>query len=471
VISAASLRVTVGSDIKDAIAGLGRVNNAISDTASAFRTGAGAAVGFAAGVLGLQGLGSIADGLNAAIFGMNNTLQGAGIAFRTMLGSGEAAGSMLEQIKQFAKTTPFDLPQVLAGARNILAYGFSVGEVLPLLRDLGNVSAGLDLGAEGISRMTRALGQMRAKGRVLQEDLNQLQEVGVNTNQVFAIMAKNTGKTVPQLKKLQEAGKLDSAGFLTAFQQFSRERFGNLMEEQSKTLVGAMSNIRDSLGQTGADVFLPFFQLVQDGALHLANFLATEEFAAWAAAIKQHVAGATGEFRTLLQTIQNIQAAHGVSTLDAAIVALETRIRELFGEGASNPFHAFIESTKTLFTNLFKYSLQEQIDLFLADLKAIPGRIKNDVLGIAGTLGRDALAAHPVANAAFQGASWLANNANGGTPSTFDPAASRGLLDSAKSVTIGTINVRSQADLDYIAALVGAQEEVSAAASPDAPGQ
>lgn len=46
-----------------------------------------------------------------------------------------------------------------------------------------------------------------------------------------------------------------------------------------------------------------------------------------------------------------------------------------------------------------------------------------------------------------------------------------GVAPAPAPVTIGTINVRSQADLDYIAALVGAQEEVAAAAPPDAPGQ
>lgn len=470
-ISAASLRVTVGSDIKDAIAGLGRVNTAIADTGSAFRAGAGAAVGFAAGVLGLQGLGSIADGLNAAIFGMNNTLQGAAISFTTMLKSGDRANTMLAEIKEFAKTTPFDLPQVLAGAKNLLAYGFSAEQVIPLLRDMGNVSAGLDLGAEGIARITRALGQMRAKGRVQQEDLNQLQEVGVNTNEVFAIMAKNMNTTVPALKRLQAAGKLDSGQFLVAFQQFSRENFGGLMEAQSRTLVGAMSNIRDALGQTGADVFLPFFQLVQDGALHLANFLGTEQFASWAATVKEHVAGATGEFRTLLQTIQNIQEAHGVSTLDAAIVALETRIRELFGEGASNPFHAFIESTKTLFTNLFKYSIQEQIDLFLADLKAIPGRLANDLglTALQNFLGGKGAALPGQGTAGFgQGSGQFPGLPIGNLPGAGTAAFGQG------SVTNNTLNFYAPVgtnELDQIDTLLNAQGEVSNTASPDAPGQ
>ena len=468
-ISAASLRVTVGSDVRDAIAGLGRVDRAVSDTAGAFRQGVGAAVGFAAGVLGLNGLGSVADGLNAAIFGMNNTLQGAGISFTTMLKSGERAGVMLDTIKEFAKTTPFDLPQVLAGAKNLLAYGFSAEQVIPLLRDMGNVSAGLDLGAEGISRITRALGQMRAKGRVTQEDLNQLQEVGINTNAVFAMMAKNMGKTVPQLKKMQEAGKLDSGAFLVAFQQFSQANFGGLMDAQSRTLVGAMSNIRDALGQTGADAFLPFFQLVQDGALRLSTFLSGQEFATWAAAVKTHVGAASQDVRTFLQTVQNISTDHGLSRFDAAIITTENAIKESLGTGWSGAFHGFIDTVK----RLGRYSLQEELDYYRTAIAAVPGRLQQDL----GLTPSGFLAGAGQSNSAMgvgvRAGQWLHGQMNpGGLPGAFDPAAARNAM--ASQTTNNTLNFYGpvgQNELNQIDALLGAQGEVAAMASPDAPGQ
>lgn len=511
----ASLKVVVGSDIKDATAGLNKVNSLVRGAAGFLSTAAASAFGFGAAILGLQAAAGVASALNSAIFGMNSTLQGAHIAFTTLLGSGDAATKMLDDIKQFAKTTPFDLPQVLAGARNLLAYGFAADQVLPLLRDMGNVSSGLDLGAEGISRMTRALGQMKAKGRVLAEDLNQLQEVGVNTNEVFAIMAKRMGTTVPQLKKLQEAGKLPASEFLAAFQVFSQEKFGGLMEAQSKTLVGAMSNIRDALGQAGAQAFGPFFSLVQAGALRIAQFLETERFAGWVATVSSVVgtasakiqefidkvspdaatnienffsgiAEAAGKLPGVLTTIQEnaptIQAAlAGIATAwgfvtAAALAASAAQVAAI----ATNPITLIAAALGLAVALIVKYWAD-----ISAAFETAKTAIWNTIRGLWENLTRffqfvglamGALASGNLQNIARLGTA-LQNMMQGTAPiEAFPQLRGPRFGDDNPGptngpVSIGTINVRSQDDLDYIAALVGAQEEVSAAASPDAPGQ
>lgn len=516
--TATSLKVVVGSDIKDALSGLRKVNGAVGGTVGFFGQAAASALGFGAAILGLNAAAGIATALNGAIFGMNNTLQGAHIAFTQMLGSGEAATEMLEQIKSFAKTTPFDLPQVLAGAKNLLAYGFSAEQVIPLLRDMGNVSAGLDLGAEGISRMTRALGQMKAKGRVQQEDLNQLQEVGVNTNEVFAIMAQRLGKTVPQLKKLQAAGKLDSSQFLEAFQIFSQQKFGGLMEKQSQTLVGAMSNIRDALGQAGSQAFAPFFTMVQAGALRLAEFLGTEQFAGWVSTLTSAVGQAVTAIQGLLdkfgpnpaKTIEDFFTGLGVNaTITSGVVsgAFKTIAPDLAGfkallgglaaawgvvtlaAAAANA--AQIAAIATNPVTIIAVALALAVGLIIrywddivAAFDTAKTAIWNTMRGLWENLTRffqfvglamGALASGNLQNIARLGTA-LQNMTQGTAPieafpqlrgprfGDDNPGATTG------PVTIGTINVRSQDDLDYIAALVGAQEEVAAAAPPDAPG-
>ena len=322
-ITAAALRVTVGAEIRDALSGLRRVNGAVSGTAGFFRQAAASAVGFTAATLGLSALGGIASAVNSAIFGMNNTLQGAEIALTTLLGSADAARTHLAALTQFAKTTPFDLPQLLEANQRLLAYGFAVGDVIPLLNDMGNVAAGLNVGQDGINRMTRALGQMKNAGRVLQEDLNQLQDLGVNTGAVFAVMARQTGKTVPQLKKLQAAGKLDSKQFLAAFQTWSRENFGGMMAAQSRTMVGALSNIRDALGIAGAQAFQPIFTALQTLALRFAQFTETDEFATWVARVRSWSQTAV----TWLQT--NIPRA--IDTAIASWATLQTTIAGVEG--------------------------------------------------------------------------------------------------------------------------------------------
>lgn len=277
----ANLQVLVGADIKGALSGLQRVNSAITGAGAMFQTAAGTAIGFTAAALGLNAVGNVAGAVNGAIFGMNSTLQGAEIAFESMLGSTDAAQNHLAALASFAKSTPFDLPQLITASQRMHAFGFATSGVLPLLTDVGNTAAALNLGAAGVDRISTALGQMKAKGRVQGDELLQLQEAGINTGAIFEILARQTGKTIPELRKLQEAGKLDPDEFIAAFQVFAKQKFGGMMAEQSKTFVGAMSNIRDALSVAGASAFSPLFLAVQRGALAFAAFLDTDQFAGW----------------------------------------------------------------------------------------------------------------------------------------------------------------------------------------------
>jgi len=70
-----------------------------------------AAVGVAAGAAGVMGIKSADD------------YQQARIAFETMLGSADKARVMLTDLSKFAQKTPFELPQLVDGAKQILAYG------------------------------------------------------------------------------------------------------------------------------------------------------------------------------------------------------------------------------------------------------------------------------------------------------------------------------------------------------------
>src|SRR5690348_1137222 len=52
------------------------------------------------------------------------------IAFTTLLGSAAESRNMLANLYQFAASTPFEIPQVLQGARQLMAFGFSSKDVI-----------------------------------------------------------------------------------------------------------------------------------------------------------------------------------------------------------------------------------------------------------------------------------------------------------------------------------------------------
>ena len=167
------------------------------------------------------------------------------IAFTTMLGSAEKADKLLRELADFAKRTPFTLPGVEKGARQLLAMGFEADELIPALGRIGDVIAGLGLNQEGMDRMIFNLGQIKAQGRAMLIDVRQFAKAGVP---IYEELAKAMGVTVEEIGDLVSAGKVGFPEIEQALINMTSEggKFFNLMDAQSKTLVGQINNIKDS---------------------------------------------------------------------------------------------------------------------------------------------------------------------------------------------------------------------------------
>lgn len=344
-ITAAELLITVGSDVAGALGGLLRVDKAVKGTASFLGGAAQSALGFVGGALGLNAVSGIVGGVNDSIFGLNSTLEGSRIALETMLGSSKAAGDQLNRLKQFATATPFELPQLLDANQRLLAFGFSVNDVIPLLTNLGDVAAGLNLGGGGLNRLVTAIGQIKAKGKVQGDELLQLTEAGVPALQ---LLATALGKTTDQTQKLVSAGKVPAGTFLAAFQKFASSRFGGLMEKQSQTFEGAVSNIKDAAGFGLAEAFSPLFELVRELAVDLASFLQTPAFAQFVQTVKSGVASLIQPLGTFLVMVGNIAQAHGLNLFQAALVATQIILDQVFGPNTAQSFNDLITTIQAL---------------------------------------------------------------------------------------------------------------------------
>ena len=241
----------------------------------------------AAVVLGVfQRLAQAFGAAKDAAIGFNASLEQQSIAFETMLGSAERSQAFLMDLQRFAATTPFEFPELVTAAQRMLAMGFSAGQVLPLLTDVGNATAALGTGREGIDRITRALGQMQARLRVSAEEMLQLTEAGIPA---WQILADAIGKSVPETIKLTEKGKIASSVFIKAFQDFSKLKFGDMMARQAQTFDGAMSTIFDSLRFAGSVAFKPIFDRIRDLAIRIAEFVQSDQFGEWATRVSVHV--------------------------------------------------------------------------------------------------------------------------------------------------------------------------------------
>lgn len=165
------------------------------------------------------------------------------VAFRTMLGSASEADALLEQLTRTAATTPFGLEDVAQGAKQLLAYGLAADQVNGTLVRLGDIAAGLSV---PLNDLVYLYGTTMAQGRLYTQDLNQFTGRGIPMIQE---LAKQFGVAESKVKELVEAGKVGFPEVQKVIESLTDEggRFGGLMEAQSRTITGQISNIEDAL--------------------------------------------------------------------------------------------------------------------------------------------------------------------------------------------------------------------------------
>jgi tape measure domain-containing protein len=224
-----------------------------------------------------NGLSAAASYAKTAVFGFNSTLEQSTIAFTTLLGSATAAGSYITQLQQFAKTTPFDFEGLVKNAQLMMGMGIAAKDVIPDLTALGDSAASVGASQDVLNNTILAFSQISAKGTVSMDNMNQLLEGGVPN--ALKILAAGFHVTTGQMVEMISAGKVSSAQALpllvTGLEKgtSATAALGGMMDKQSQTFQGALSNIGDGLTQTLAKGFKPFFTTVSNGLQKFAGWL------------------------------------------------------------------------------------------------------------------------------------------------------------------------------------------------------
>jgi len=252
---------------------------------------------------------------------MAGDLEQTKIAFTTMLGSAEAADAFIRQLYDFAAKTPFEIEGLSTAARQLLAFGFQAEEIIPMMESIGNAVSGLGGGAFEIQRVTRALGQMQAKGKVSAEEMMQLAELGIP---VWDILAQKIGVSIPEAMDMASKGAISASQGITALIEGMNDRFPDMMEKQSESLLGIWSNFQDNISQIftfiGEDIIETFslkgkLKTVVDSLTQLKDLIAEEG-----------LQGALDRMSVVAKTVIVAIAGAITAALIPAFVALATAI-------------------------------------------------------------------------------------------------------------------------------------------------
>lgn len=185
------------------------------------------------------------------------------VKLNTLTGSVEAGGKALADLVDFAQKTPFTLPQVVDAATQLKAYGFATADLVKTLTTLGDVAAGV---GTDIGDLTYLYGTLRTQGRAFSRDILQFQSRGIP---IIQALAEELGVSESSIRGLVEEGKIGFPEVQKAFENLTKEgsRFGGLMDQQSKTLLGVFSNLKDGLIKLFGAIlgFTSTFEIIEGG--------------------------------------------------------------------------------------------------------------------------------------------------------------------------------------------------------------
>ena len=186
------------------------------------------------------------------------TLEVINTQFEVMLKSSSAAQKQVEELQDFAASTPFQLTGLAEATKQLLSFGTAQKDIIPTLTQLGDIAAGV--GAD-ITDLTIPFGRLVSTQKLTLQELDKFADRGVN---IYAELAKQTGTSLKDIRDDISRGKIPFEEFNKALTNMTGKSglFFKGMEKQSKTLTGVMSTLADNLFNVSANFGKAFSPVV-----------------------------------------------------------------------------------------------------------------------------------------------------------------------------------------------------------------
>ena len=194
---------------------------------------------------------ALAAGAVGAITKIGAEAEQTSVAFTTLVGSETKAKGMLDEIAKFAAASPFGKLDLTENAKTMLNFGVETGRVLPLLKQLGDISGG---NKDRLQSLSLVLGQVSAAGRLQGQDNLQFINAGFNPLQE---LAKMTGKSYAELQDKMSKGQITFENVTQAIRHATSaggKLFG-MMDKQSQTAAGKFATVKDIVIQQAVDIY------------------------------------------------------------------------------------------------------------------------------------------------------------------------------------------------------------------------
>lgn len=186
------------------------------------------------------------------------------IGFSTLLGESQGQ-QMMNDLDEFAKATPFKSSEVISQTQRMIAMGWDAENIIDDMTTIGDAAAATGKGEQGLQQIVTALAQIKTKGKLSTEELNQLAEAGVSAKRYIAEgLGYGSGdEGIAKMTKDLENGAISSGKALEALLSGMQEYKGMMDKTANETVEGLWSQIEDTFE---INIFRKWGQGLQDGA-------------------------------------------------------------------------------------------------------------------------------------------------------------------------------------------------------------
>ena len=200
--------------------------------------------------------------------GLADAYSGAKAGFTNILGSEEKGQEMMDKLDAFAKESPFDGAGVISNAQKMISMGWNFTDADSFIDDmriLGNAAASTGNMNQGLESIVRAMSQIKTKGKLSTEELNQLAEAGIPAK---ALLAEAMGygsddAGIAAMTQKLEKGAIGSQEAIDALMK-GMKRFDGMMDSMAnETAEGLMAQLKDAFE---INIFRRWGQGLQEGA-------------------------------------------------------------------------------------------------------------------------------------------------------------------------------------------------------------
>lgn len=184
-------------------------------------------------------------------------------SFKTMLGSADKATAHINDLKKMAAATPFEMSDLAEGSKTLMSFGDDTKQIMPHLRMLGDISQG---NKEKFNALSLVFGQVKSQGKLMGQDLLQMINAGFNP---LKVISDKTGESMSSLKNRMSKGQISFEEVADAMETATSKggKFYHAMKNQSKTLNGRLSTLRDNVKELIGTLTKPIFNAIKDNIL------------------------------------------------------------------------------------------------------------------------------------------------------------------------------------------------------------